>query len=953
MKEFKSKIKEMALEIEKEKRLNEDVVHRNEGLEAIIKSNEEKLVMLSTELQRLTTVLQELRNQVANAQRENGFLRENERVFKENEKIHIENERVFKENEKRLLGIKSGLEERVKGLGVELEKRVEDERNYKAAISSSLRQIKEQEEKLQGLFERVRGKEERVREIEEKVNGVKGRREGHLKEVNEALEGQKQMFKRKFEEISRLYEEALGGLKERDDKIAVQEKIIEQFRKANNDASGIIKDRENELAILRKNTDIDLIIRDRQRLEEVIVQIKAENDRLTADISFLKQQQPRNIVVESNEFTFRDKVKLEEALIAYRNENERLQKLLSDQNNRSHLMEEKHSTDNQKFLLILENENLRKLIVDHYNGYLVVTRNNDLQAGLRVESQINELREKLNTIIKEFNKNINDYTNSQVIFAETLKEKKSLDEQLTQRNKEFKDCESRNQELLAKTLVMNSEILRLSQAIKQLEGEFESRNLMSHTEIENLKSALKFKGQENESLRKSNEHLMRYSSFESELITLKQELENSEMKYLEKIKENELLKRKLTENTDRLTERTETMKKAAQDRENFKVNELEIELKFAKQENEHLSKVKQEQLVQLGQLKAALVELENEKTAQKLSNAELKNRIQMLEEDKDRIGNEYIAKSIFESQASQFKSKIDKLEHEKGLKEYENESLKSSLKAKEKLEEEFERMKDRNNELEKEIAFLKKRLMEDEEIRKENEVLNERNQMLDAKNKQITREMQEIMELRKKNDMDLIRKNEEIEGIKASEAKLREMYNKQTFSASEIERLHSIIREKNEDNRRFNLEINELQKEIDKNREFMRNYSELKVIIESLKGENEELNVNLYKAKEEIMKLNKFDEENHVLREKNREVEGFNKENLKKILEYQKYCEKVEFENEKLKSLMFERLKEIESLKRKIAEISSVYEVNVNSAKEKFEDIINNFLVFIDIIFIY
>ena len=77
----------------------------------------------------------------------------------------------------------------------------------------------------------------------------------------------------------------------------------------------------------------------------------------------------------------------------------------------------------------------------------------------------------------------------------------------------------------------------------------------------------------------------------------------------------------------------------------------------------------------------------------------------------------------------------------------------------------------------------------------------------------------------------------------------------------------------------------------------MRNYSELKVIIESLKGENEELNVNLYKAKEEIMKLNKFDEENHVLREKNREVEGFNKENLKKILEYQKYCEKVEFEN--------------------------------------------------------
>ena len=446
---------------------------------------------------------------------------------------------------------------------------------------------------------------------------------------------------------------------------------------------------------------------------------------------------------------------------------------------------------------------------------------------------------------------------------------------------------------------------------------------------------------------------MRYSSFESELITLKQELENSEMKYLEKIKENELLKRKLTENTDRLTERTETMKKDAQDRENFKVNELEIELKFAKQENEHLSKVKQEQLVQLGQLKAALVELENEKTAQKLSNAELKNRIQMLEEDKDRIGNEYIAKSIFESQASQFKSKIDKLEHEKGLKEYENESLKSSLKAKEKLEEEFERMKDRNNELEKEIAFLKKRLMEDEEIRKENDVLNERNQMLDAKNKQITREMQEIMELRKKNDMDLIRKNEEIEGIKASEAKLREMYNKQTFSASEIERLHSIIREKNEDNRRFNLEINELQKEIDKNREFMRNYSELKVIIESLKGENEELNVNLYKAKEEIMKLNKFDEENHVLREKNREVEGFNKENLKKILEYQKYCEKVEFENEKLKSLMFERLKEIESLKRKIAEISSVYEVNVNSAKEKFEDIINNFLVFIDIIFIY
>ena len=262
-------------------------------------------------------------------------------------------------------------------------------------------------------------------------------------------------------------------------------------------------------------------------------------------------------------------------------------------------------------------------------------------------------------------------------------------------------------------------------------------------------------------------------------------------------------------------------------------------------------------------------------------------------------------------------------------------------------------MKDRNNELEKEIAFLKKRLMEDEEIRKENDVLNERNQMLDAKNKQITREMQEIMELRNKNDMDLIRKNEEIEGIKASEAKLREMYNKQTFSASEIERLHSIIREKNEDNRRFNLEINELQKEIDKNREFMRNYSELKVIIESLKGENEELNVNLYKAKEEIMKLNKFDEENHVLREKNREVEGFNKENLKKILEYQKYCEKVEFENEKLKSLMFERLKEIESLKRKIAEISSVYEVNVNSAKEKFEDIINNFLVFIDIIFIY
>lgn len=67
---------------------------------------------------------------------------------------------------------------------------------------------------------------------------------------------------------------------------------------------------------------------------------------------------------------------------------------------------------------------------------------------------------------------------------------------------------------------------------------------------------------------------------------------------------------------------------------------------------------------------------------------------------------------------------------------------------------------------------------------------------------------------------------------------------------------------------------------------------------------------------------------------------------MKKILEYKKHVEKVEFENEKLKSLMYERLKEIESLKKKISDISTIYELNANSNKEKFEEIIHSFLVY-------
>lgn len=864
IKEFKSKIKEMASEIEKEKHKNEDFEAEIKRNSQVIKNNEEKIVLLSTELQRTMNIL--------------GFLQTENLSLKENE-------RIYKENERSLISIKTGLEERLKSLCLELEKRenernfknTDDEKNFKTAINNALRLLKEEEEKFQVFFEKLQAKDEKIRVLEDKTQFLRNK-----KGLNEALEVQKSQFKAKFEEISRLYEDSLIRLRGKDEKLNLQEKIIEQIKKNNQ-----------------------------------------ENDK--------KLRSPEN--------------KEHDILLK---ENERLQRLLIDQGNKS--------IENHKFLLNVEAENLRKLIIDHYNGYLVIVRNNDLQAGLKAEAPISELREKLNSIIKAFNKIIIDYMSSQIVFTETLKEKKASEELLAQKTLEIKEFEAKNQELLAKNLLINAEIMRLSQILKQIEGdfiekghEFESKLLLAQTEIENIKSSLKFRNQENESLKKSNEHLMRYSSFESEFLALKRELENSEMKYIEKLKENEVLKRKFIENSDLLSQKTETVKKAVSDKENFKINELEIELKFSKQEIEHLAKIKQEQIVQIGELKAALLELENEKTGFKLNKEESKAKIAILEEEKEKFLNEFIAKNTFDGQISQFKAKIDKLEHEKSLKEYENESLRSSLKGKEKLEEEIERIKEKNVELERELAFYKKKLLEYEDIKKEYEILLEKIEMFEAKNKQISRELQESNEQKKRFEGEIQRKTEEIEGIKGFEVKYRDLFNRQALSVSEIERLHQIIREKNEDNKRFNIEIRDLQKENDQNRENLRNYNELKVIIESLKGENEEINVNMFKLKEENLRNNekiaKLEEENWAMREKNREIEGFNKENLKKLLEYQKFLEKLEFENEKLKSLMFERLKEIEALKRKISEISNVFEENANSAKEKFEDIVTNFLV--------
>ena len=96
-------------------------------------------------------------------------------------------------------------------------------------------------------------------------------------------------------------------------------------------------------------------------------------------------------------------------------------------------------------------------------------------------------------------------------------------------------------------------------------------------------------------------------------------------------------------------------------------------------------------------------------------------------------------------------------------------------------------------------------------------------------------------------------------------------------------------------------------------------------------------------------------EENSSLKENIMEIDGYNRDNFKKIVEIERNHERISFENDKLKSLMYERLKEIEILKKKISEISAVYEVNVCSGKGKFEEIINAYLVIREFIrnFIY
>ena len=860
IKEFKSKIKELAKEIDKEKA-------KNEGLEVELKRklliegiNEEKLTLLSTEIQRLTGLLQEVRSHMSRMEEDN---------------------RVVRENEMALLRLKAGFEDRIKSLCAEMDKRdvkgKEDERNYKAAIENALKLLKVNEDRMKGLYDSLKDKTDKIELMEEKISILSQNQENIIKSQ---LIGQKQLFAGKFEEITKLYEvgqkraqDIEKELKKKEDIIAELEKIIEEFRRINNENANYIKGREIE--INHEKSSVEHMKKD-EKIEELRLML-------------LKTEAHTN--------------KCEEALLLARVENERLMRSIED----SHV----HMNSSNRLLSSLEMDSLKKLIIDHYNAFLVLIRNNDGNAGVRSEASIQELREKLNFMIKEFNRILNDFASSQMILTENLKEKKGLEDIIMQKNKEIRENEGKVQEILAKNLVLNAEIIKISHFLKQKEIdyyakidektiEFNNNLHLANSEIDNLKSTLKYHRQETENLKKNNDHLMRYSGFESELLALKKEIEASEMKFIEKSKENELLKRKISENTEILLERTENTKKAALEKENHKLNELEIEIKFLKQENEHLIKIKQEQISQISQLKGAILDFDNEKTSYKMSITECNKKILMLEEENDKINNEHISKNSFEAQISQLKTKLDKLEHESNLKDYENETLRSNLKKYESLEKEADKAKELISEHEKEITLLRKRVFEGEEAQHELSMLNERFSLIDGKNKQLMKEIQEINEDRKI-----------------------------------------------------------LQQDLERTKDLHKNYNDLKEIIESLKGENNELSSLNYRFKEEMIRSNermdRIVEENTSLKEKNMEIDGYNRDNLKKIVEIERNHERISFVNDKLKSLMYERLKEIETLKKKISEISAVYEVNVCSAKGKFEEIINAYLVIREFIrnFIY
>lgn len=739
IKEFKAKIKDLALEIEKQKQKNTCLLQNIDEKTNKLESSEEKIVLLTTEIQRLSTQSQNYAN------------------------------------------LNKKLEEKIRDLCNEVEKREKnqetqkktEEIQYKEAIASSLRLLKECEGKFSEFHSKIADKDQKLRKIEDSI-AILSRKLANLSESRE--KSQKFALERTEQDKEKIA--FIQSLKEKDVEIH-----------ALNYEISLLKGKEQDFITALREKDIQ------------IASLKAENQRVSGEFLRISGE----LSNKSKEFA--------------------------------------------------ENEALKRLFLEHYHNYLVIikestTKNIDI---LTKSSELPEIKHKLSEIIKDFSKIIHENASSQLIFSRQQLEKSALDSEI--------------QETLAKNLVLTNENLKLSTSLREKDAQIYEMSLKTHvlvTEIENLKSSVRVFSQETENLRKSNENLQKFAAFEADFLGLRKELEASELKFLEKLKENEALRRSLA---DLEANCAEKVKKAAKTREDSE----------------------------------GLLELQRELTHYKSENASKEGLI------------------------TEISREIESLQHQNTLLSYEIESLRSSLSAKAEREAQQTELLSQKNE---EIVSLKGFLAKYEAISEE-----------------LALEKGKVIEFVEKERAF----SKEIQVLKRELGEKREIVEKYPGVLKENERLHALLSGKNEDFRRYNVEISELQREIERNRELSKNYNELKVILESFKAEKEALLENHYRTKEELAiskeQNAKIVEENASFREKNSEIERINQGNLKKIVDLEGSLAKVSFENDKLKSLMYERLKEIESLKKKIAEISSFYEENALNAKEKFENVLRNFVV--------
>lgn len=757
IKEFKSKIKDLALEIEKQKQKNAILTQNIEEKIKQLETSEEKIVLLTTEIQRLNTQSQNYAN------------------------------------------FNKKLEDKLKDLCNEVEKREKnqetqkktDEIYFKEAIANTLKFLKEFEEKFSDFRSKIAEKYQKLPKIKENIE-ILTKKLSNIRENRE-----------KYKKI--------GGNAEPDrEKIAfiqcLKEKDVEIH--ALNYEISLLKGKEQDFITALKEKDA------------LIATLKAENQRVSGE--FLRVS--GELSAKVREFA--------------------------------------------------ENEALKKLFLEHYHNYLAIIQEKPAEFGdfssktiefstknidlLTKTLNLSEIKQKLNEIIKNFSKNLHENMSSQLIFSRHKHEKSALDSEI--------------QETLAKNLVLTNENLKLSTNLREKDNQIYEMSLKNNvllTENENLKSSLRVLSQDSENLRKNNENLQKFAAFETDLLSLRRELEASELKFLEKLKENEALRRSLA---DLEANCAEKVKKAAKTRE----------------DSESLSELQRE-----------LAHFKSENTAK-------------------------------EGLIAEISREIESLQHQNTLLSYEIESLRASLSAKAEREAQQTDLLSQKNE---EIVSLKGFLAKYEAIAED-----------------LAMEKRKVAEYVEKEHVF----SKEIQILKKELAEKREILEKYPGVLKENERLHALLSGKNEDFRRFNVEISELQREIERNRELSKNYNELKVILESFKAEKETLLENHYRIKEELAVSKeqnaKIGEENASFREKSSEIERINQANLKRIVDLEGNLSKVLFENDKLKSLMYERLKEIESLKKKIAEISTFYEENALNAKEKFEDVLRNFVVNIIIV---